>query len=74
MEYMVHGNGQTPKRGETEMSPRFIIAERFLESAKDMGDAAMIAVARRVVEATYRPITKMCSAADLVIFREWQAQ
>lgn len=56
------------------MTPRIAIAERFLESAKDMGDEMMIACARRILSAAWYPRTKPCSDADRAMFREWCEQ
>ena len=52
---------------------RYVEARKFLESARDMGDAAMIATAIRVSNATNFPRTQPCTAADLAVFAEWKA-
>jgi hypothetical protein len=48
-------------------------AREFIESAKDMGDPAMIATARRVWRAIHFPRTRPCLAEDLDLFRDWCA-
>ena len=52
---------------------RFRLAHEFIESAKDMGDPAMIATARRVWWAIHFPRTRPCLAEDLDLFRDWCA-
>lgn len=51
---------------------RFRVAEAFMDSAKDMGDPAMIDVARRVWRNVCYPRTHKISAEDKAIFLNWQ--
>jgi hypothetical protein len=53
---------------------RFTLANRFVESARDMGDEMIIAAAIRVWNAVNFPRTKPCSDADKALFLEWQNQ
>lgn len=51
---------------------RFDEAKLFLESARDMGDIAMIECAIRVWNWTCFPRTQHCTEADRAMFREWK--
>jgi hypothetical protein len=62
-----HHEDDTPRADP--LSPR----SEFIESAKDMGDPAMIATARRVWWAIHFPRTRPCLAEDLDLFRDWCA-
>ena len=53
---------------------RFQIARDFLAAARDMGDAQMIAAARRIWDATCYPRTNPATDADMAIFAAWQEE
>ena len=52
---------------------RHRLAREFVESAKDMGDPDMIALARRVWWAVSFPRTRPCQPSDMAVFRDWCA-
>ena len=51
---------------------RFQSVNMFLESARDMGDPAMIQIAMRVRDAVNYPRAKPCSAADIAVWKAWE--
>lgn len=62
------------KEKEQAMKPqplRFTLVNEFVSSARDTGDAVLIATAIRVWNAVNFPRTKPCSDEDRAMFREW---
>jgi hypothetical protein len=51
---------------------RYREADDFLESARDMGDPAVITAAIRFWNATYNPRNMICTGADIALFHEWR--
>jgi hypothetical protein len=65
---------KTATTKQTRPEPiRFRLAREFIESAKDAGDPAMVALARRVWWAVHFPRTRPCSPEEMDIFRDWCA-
>jgi hypothetical protein len=62
------------RRKPTRPEPiRFRLVREFIESAKDIGDPAMVATARRIWWAVHFPRTRPCAPEEMEIFRDWCA-